>query len=105
MRANLSGVACLVTASSGGNDSVELLVGASKASIASLCWSHIATTWFIVAMLIAIFNHKVAIGTQNMVLGSQVRGARAILRLTVAGLASLAHVAPNTIVRIEADKG
>ena len=40
-----------------------------------------------------------------MVLGSQVRGARAILRLTVAGLAELAHVAPNTIVRIEADKG
>ena len=39
-----------------------------------------------------------------MIVGSQVRGARAILRLTVARLAETAQVAPNTVVRIEADK-
>ena len=40
-----------------------------------------------------------------MIIGSQVRGARAILRMTVAELAAAAHVAPNTIVRFEADRG
>lgn len=40
-----------------------------------------------------------------MVMADQVRAARAVLRLTVAGLADLASVSPNTIVRVEADKG
>jgi transcriptional regulator with XRE-family HTH domain len=40
-----------------------------------------------------------------LIAGSQVRAARAILRLTVTQLAETAQVAPNTVVRIEADKG
>lgn len=39
-----------------------------------------------------------------MIMGSQVRGARAVLKLTVAELARSAGVAPNTITRVEADK-
>lgn len=36
--------------------------------------------------------------------GYQVRGARAMLRMTVAGLATAAQVSPNTVVRVEAEK-
>ena len=40
-----------------------------------------------------------------MITAAQVRGARAILRMKVAELAELADVSPNTIIRVEADKG
>src|SRR5258708_22459344 len=40
-----------------------------------------------------------------MISGAQARAARAMVRLTVSELANAAQVAPNTIVRFEADKG
>lgn len=40
-----------------------------------------------------------------MIMGSQVRGARAMVKMKVAELAEAAQVAPNTVVRLEADKG
>ncbi|WP_424140341.1 helix-turn-helix domain-containing protein [Roseomonas chloroacetimidivorans] len=39
-----------------------------------------------------------------MISGAQVRGARAMLKLTVAELAERSSVAPNTVVRVEAGK-
>ena len=39
-----------------------------------------------------------------MISGDQVRGARAMLKLTVAELSTAAGIAPNTIVRVEAGK-
>lgn len=39
-----------------------------------------------------------------MITGTQARGARAMLRLTVAAVAQAAGIAPNTIIRVEADK-
>jgi DNA-binding XRE family transcriptional regulator len=39
--------------------------------------------------------------TEQQVIASQFRGARAMVRLKVAELARMADVAPNTIVRIE----
>ncbi len=39
-----------------------------------------------------------------MITGAQARAARAMLRLTVAAVAQSADVAPNTVVRVEADK-
>ncbi len=42
--------------------------------------------------------------TQNMITGTQARGARAMLRMTVVTVAQAAGIAPNTIVRVEADR-
>ena len=39
-----------------------------------------------------------------MITGSQARGARAVLKWTVADVAQKAGVAPNTVTRVEADK-
>ncbi len=38
-----------------------------------------------------------------MISPAQVRGARAMLRLTVVALGRLADIAPNTVVRVEAE--
>jgi transcriptional regulator with XRE-family HTH domain len=40
-----------------------------------------------------------------MIVASQARGARAMLRWTVAELSQRAEVAPNTVIRFEADRG
>lgn len=52
---------------------------------------------------IGAVNHYFAIGYQ-LISGEQVRAARALLRWTVAELAEKAGVAPNTVVRVEAEK-